>query len=142
MKTIRILVSFFFFAAATSLFAQTDIRPLMKVNVPFQFSVGERSLPAGEYLISSVQPERTIRISSVSGKNSAILAVMPLYKVSPAEKTCLKFNHYNGAYFLAAMESAGQDVARTLPRGKLENEIAKKDAAPESTIVLAELTGR
>jgi hypothetical protein len=142
MKAIRILVSLFLFASATSLFAQTEIRPLMKVKVPFQFSVGERSLPAGEYVISTVQPERTIRISSARGNNSAILAVMPLYKARPAEKTCLKFNHYNGAYFLAELEAAGQDVARTLPRGKLETEIAKKDAAPESTVVLAELTGR
>jgi hypothetical protein len=142
MKSIRILVSLFLFAAATSLFAQMDIRPLMKVNVPFQFSVGEHSLPAGEYLISSVQPERTIRISSVHGKNSAILAVSPLYKQSPSAKTCLTFNHYSGVYFLAEVETAGQDVARTLPHGKLETEVAKKNAAPESTIVLAELTGR
>lgn len=142
MKAIRILVSFFFFAAATSLFAQTDIRPLMKVNVPFQFSVGERSLPAGEYVISSLQPERTIRISSAHGKDSAILAVLPLYKARVSEKTTLTFNHYRGAYFLAEVETAGQSVARTLPRGKLEMEIAKKDSAPESTIVLAELTGR
>jgi hypothetical protein len=142
MKTIRIFVSLFLFAAATSLFAQMDLRPLIKVNVPFQFSVGERSLPAGEYLISAVQPERTIRIRSVHGTSSAILAVMPLYKVRPAEKTCLKFHHYNGAYFLAEVETAGQDVSRTLPKGKLEMEIARKDATPESTIVLAALTGR
>ncbi len=142
MKSIRILVSLFLFAAATSLFAQMDIRPLMKVNVPFQFSVGDHSMPAGEYLISSVQPERTIRISSVHGKNSAILAVSPLYKQSPSAKTFLTFNRYSGSYFLAEVDTAGQDVARTLPHGKLEAEIARKDAAPDTTIVLAELTGR
>ncbi len=142
MKTIRILVSFFFFAAATSLFAQMEIRPLMKVNVPFQFSVGERSFPAGEYLISAVQPERTVRIVSASGNNSAIVQVMPLYKVRTSEKTALTFNHYHGAYFLAEVDVAGTSVARTLPRGKLEMEIAQKDAAPESRIVLAELGRR
>ena len=142
MKTIRILVSFFFFAAATSLFAQIEIRPLMKVNVPFQFSVGEHSFAAGEYLISSIQPERTVRIVSASGNNAEIVQVMPSYKVRTSEKTALTFRHYHGAYFLAKVEVAGTSLARTLRRGKLEMEIAQKDAAPESTIVLAELTGR
>jgi hypothetical protein len=142
MKTIRNLICFCLFAAATSMFAQIDIRPLMKVNVPFQFTVNDHVLPAGEYVISAVQPERTIRISSVHGKNSAILAVSPLYARHVFEKTSLTFNRYGGTYFLEEVQTAGQDVARTLPKGKREMEMASNSGQPKSTTVLAELTGR
>ncbi len=140
MKTVRILISFCLFLAATSLFAQLESRPLMKVNVPFQFTVGDHSLPAGEYRISTVQPERTIRISSERGKAAEILTVSPHY--APSENSRLVFNRYGDSYFLEQIWSAGQDVARNVVQGKREIELAQRGMHPKSTSVLALSSGR
>ena len=57
MKSLRsqITICLLFTAAAITLSAQTTpSQRLMKVNVPFAFSVEDRSLPAGEYLVLTV----------------------------------------------------------------------------------------
>ena len=56
----------------------------MKVNVPFSFGVEGHSLPAGEYLVLTVTPERSIRITSIDGKHSAIVNTLPNYTKEPS----------------------------------------------------------
>lgn len=142
MKTIRTLISFCLFFAATAMFAQLESQPLMKVNVPFQFTVANHTLPAGEYMISTIQPERTIRIASVKGKASEILTVSPLYASRPSANSRLVFNRYGDSYFLAEVWSTGQNVARNVPQGKREIEMASNGTKAQSTNVLGVSTGR
>ena len=66
MKSVRTLIMACLFSTAAGLFAQTVNHQLMKVKVPFSFSVQNQSLPAGEYIIFTVLPERAILISSAS----------------------------------------------------------------------------
>ena len=37
-------------------FAQYDPRPILKVDVPFEFSVGKKTFPAGEYEVVQIAP--------------------------------------------------------------------------------------
>jgi len=67
------------FSTAAGLFAQTVNHQLMKVKVPFSFSVQNQSLPAGEYIIFTVLPERAILITSTDGRYSAIVYTLPNY---------------------------------------------------------------
>lgn len=143
MKTIRTLIWISLVLAATTSFAQQiENRPLMKVNVPFQFMVGEHAYPAGEYVVTSVVPERTLRISSAAGNLATFITVDPMYAQRPSGSDHLVFNRYGSSYFLAEVWIAGINVARTLPKGKWEMEIASKRGNPESATVLAESRGR
>jgi hypothetical protein len=143
MKTIRILICFCLFIAAATMFAQQmENRQLMKVNIPFQFTVGERVFPAGEYEVTSVLPERSLRISSTEGNLAAFITVSPLYAQRPSGNDRLVFNRYGNSYFLEEVWTAGADVARTLARGKWEMEIASNHGKPESTTVLADSSRR
>src|SRR5947207_444662 len=55
--------------------AQTG-RIQLIANIPFEFSIGNKSLPAGEYTVRSISDDSrnvVLRIQSLDGKNSAIL---------------------------------------------------------------------
>lgn len=141
MKNIRTLITLCLFLAATHAFAQLESKPLIKVKVPFQFTVANHTFPAGEYLISTVQPERTIQIAG-NGAKASIQAVSPFYAAHPSENSRLVFHRYGDAYFLEEVWSAGQDVARTLPQSKHELEMAKAGVTPQIATVQGASSGR
>ena len=142
MKNIRTLISLFLLLAATQVFAQLESKPLLKVTVPFQFTVANHTFPAGEYLVSTVQPERTIRISGMATKVSVTQAVSPLYASRPSADSHLVFHRYGDSYFLEEVWSAGLDVARTLPQGKHELEMAKAGITPMIATIRGASSGR
>src|SRR5215469_595980 len=97
MKSLRsqITICLLFTAAAITLSAQTTpSQRLMKVNVPFAFSVETHSLPEGEYLVVTVTPERSIRIASTDGKHSAVVNTLPSYASVPSQNSRLVFHRY------------------------------------------------
>ena len=140
MKSLRsqITICLLFTAAAITLSAQTTpSQRLMKVNVPFAFSVEDRSLPAGEYLVLTVTPERSIRISSTDGKHSAIVNTLPNYAKTPSANSRLVFHKYRDEYFLAQVWTGGQNVARNPISSKRAMEIASSGGKPQTFTVLA-----
>ena len=81
-----------------ALFAQT-INHSVRATVPFQFSVGDKTLEAGQYLISSTQ-EKVITIRNVDNNGFALAlsnAVEDFNVVEPK----LVFHQYGEKYFLA-----------------------------------------
>ena len=92
MKSARTLITISLLFTAAALFAQTTSnRQLMKVDIPFAFAVEDHSLPAGEYLILTVTPERSICVASVDGKHSVIVNDLPNYASEPSETSRLVF---------------------------------------------------
>ena len=141
MKSARTLIAICLLLT-TTLFAQTTpSQRLMKVNVPFSFGVEGHSLPAGEYLVFTVTPERSIRIISSDGKHSAIVNTLPNYASSPSTNSRLVFHKYGNEYFLAQVWTAGQNVARNPLSSKRAMEIASGGGKPETKTIIA-LAGR
>ena len=133
MKSARTLITICLLFTAATLFAQTTpSQRLMKVNVPFAFAVENHSLPAGEYLVLTVTPERSIRIVSTDGKHSAIVNTLPNYAKSPSETSRLVFHRYGDEYFLAQVWTGGQNVARNPLSSKRAMEIASSGGMPET----------
>jgi hypothetical protein len=112
MKARILLIGCLLFSAGSLLGQTTSSQRLMIINVPFSFGVGDQSLPAGQYHIFTVSPERSIRITHANGKHSAIVHTMPHYASSPSENNHLVFHRYADKYFLTEVWTAGQDVAR------------------------------
>jgi hypothetical protein len=137
MKSARTLITTYLLFIAATLFAQTTSQRLMKVNIPFAFGVEDRSLPAGEYLVFTVTPERSIRFISIDGKHSAIVTTMPNYSSLPSENSRLVFHRYGNQYFLAQVWTAGQNVARNPLSSKKAMEIASSGERPETLTVVA-----
>ena len=137
MKTTHTLITICLLFTAATVFAQTESQRLMKVNVPFTFGVEDRSLPAGEYTIFTVTPERSIRIVSADGKHSAVINTLPNYANEPSTNSRLVFHRYGDQYFLAQVWTAYQNVARNPLSGKRAMEIASSGGKPETKIVIA-----
>ena len=138
MKSARTLITISLLFTAAALFAQTTSnRQLMKIDIPFAFAVEDHSLPAGEYLILTVTPERSICVASVDGKHSVIVNDLPNYASEPSETSRLVFLRYGSEYFLAQVWTAGQNVARNLLSSKKAMEIATNGGKPQTIAVIA-----
>ena len=137
MKTARTLITIYLLLTAATLFGQTTSQKLMKVNVPFAFGVENDSLPAGEYLVFAVTPERSIRIVSTDGKHSAIVKTLPNYASLPSENSRLVFHRYGNEYFLAQVWTAGQNVGRNPLSSKRAMESASTGEKPDMFTVVA-----
>jgi hypothetical protein len=109
----------------------------MKVNIPFAFGVEGHSLPAGQYLVFTVTPERSIRIVSTDGKHFAIVNDLPNYASEPSPNSRLVFHRYGNEYFLAQVWTAGQNVARNPLSSKKAMEIASTGERPETFTIMA-----
>ena len=138
MKSARTLITICLLFTAATLFAQTTpSQRLMTVKIPFAFGVEGHALPAGEYLVLTVTPERSIRIASADGKHSAIVNTLPNYASAPSANSRLVFHRYGDDYYLVQVWTAGQNVARNPLSSKRAMEIASSGGKPQTFTVLA-----
>jgi hypothetical protein len=90
--------------------AQTSGRTQLRVDIPFQFNVGDMTMAPGEYIVRSVSDDASdviVKIQSRDGKSSAMLRMMTVE--GPAlESAKLVFNRYGNQYFLAQAWVDGQ----------------------------------
>src|SRR4029434_4962771 len=96
-------------------------------NIPFSFVVGEKTLPAGEYI---VEPNRRDShnvwlVQSRDGHVSALFYTMPVRARDTQEKTKFVFHKYGDQYFLSQIWKAGDNSGRELRMPGLERELAK-----------------
>ena len=101
--------------AASSVFAQAERR--VAVDIPFQFTVGEKTLPAGEYTIEPNRRDSELVwvLRAANGDNATMLVTNPIRSNRPNETSKLVFRRYDGQYFLAQVWKAGRDTGRELP---------------------------
>ena len=137
MKSTRTLITICLLFTAATLFAQTENRPLMKVSIPFSFTVDSQTLPPGQYYVLSVTPERSIRLASIDGKHSATVNDLPNYATSPSPNSRLVFHKFGNEYFLAQVWTGGQNVVRDPLSSKRAMEIASSGGMPETRTVIA-----
>ncbi len=104
--------------AATSLLAQS--KPLIKVNVPFNFVAGAKTLPAGEYQVHSERPF-LVSIQSIDSKSNMNLITHSAQDRHMDGVAALRFNRYGDRYFLSEIWT-GSDVGRQLPKSRAEKE--------------------
>ena len=121
---------------ACFLHAQIDDRPLMKVDIPFAFTVENARLPAGSYLIYEVQLNRLWRVSSADRKRSV------LFHISAGEarpsQAKLTFLHYPTDYVLRRIEGGNDGVVASLFTGKRERQLASNHLPIEEATVNAQ----
>jgi hypothetical protein len=124
MKRITAIALFSIASLATSIGAVAQQG--MKANIPFDFTVGNTKLPAGEYSITSV--EQVVRLRSAD--NSSIATVVSLHSnEEPGSQSELVFLKYGNRYFLhrvlsASISSMDLDIAA----GKAEKEARSQEA--------------
>ena len=106
----------------------------VRANIPFDFTVGEKKLSAGEYSIGRTQPSVDIAISitDVDGHTKAIRLTNAAVTTHPKKKAYLVFHRYGDQYFLSQVWPAGGSIGREFPVSASER--AQREAAKNSGV--------
>ena len=136
MKNLR---SVFFVLAAILLVPAAQAQQKgVKADVPFDFVVGNRAYPAGEYTLrAALNDSGIIRIENVNEVLAAFAPSNSCSKGTPSTETKLVFHRMGGRYFLYQVWTAGNLTGREFPKGRIEVELAQNHESPEVVIVAA-----
>jgi len=117
--------------AAPAAFAQ------LTVNVPFDFTVSSKTLPAGQYEIAPTTSQRVLRIRHADGRGVAL--VSPLFSTGQNSKDEMKlvFHRYGNRYFLSQVWGIVPCSMSELAISKAEKEAATISAKAGSTTLVA-----
>src|SRR5262245_36131521 len=109
------------------LFATTMAAPFavkIRAEIPFDFMVGKKRLPKGEYLIESLNDSGTLTIRHAK-KGKAVTFNTIKQKPTDSPKSKLVFNRYGDQYFLARIWDPSSETILKLNKSKTEKRIAK-----------------
>jgi hypothetical protein len=112
----------------------------MKVNVPFDFVVNGKTLPAGEYRVDGLSTSTsTIAIRNTEQSAKLMALTNGCESIEAADASKLVFHRYGSQYFLAQVWSAGSSEGRELPRSRAEREVASNNQPGPQLVAIAAL---
>jgi hypothetical protein len=111
--------------------AQAQIIGNLETEIPFQFNVGNTTLPAGSYLIHHLEGTdlTVMEITSKDGSVSALFNVESAEAKSTPEKSELIFNKYGDHYFLSELFDEGNVDGNKLLPSRDEKKASKESGA-------------
>lgn len=125
-------------AVAIGAKAQSSNAPRVIATVPFAFTVGDKTLPAGRYTISVLNPSsdrKVLQIRSMNGRSSAMVLTTSVLGIA-ADNSKLVFDHYDDRYVFARAQVAGDSTSFAALRSKSERKQFAK-ANNKSLVVIA-----
>ncbi len=138
----------FVFLALSLLFvvatAQANMSFTLTAKIPFAFSVGTASLPAGEYLVQQ-QANGLLAIRGDGSSSCVTITNTGRTASGTSEGARLVFHRYNEQYFLSEVFGGGGGQAQTLPVSRQEKEylqsgmkkVAENSRQPEVLVIRA-----
>lgn len=118
--TIAIMIVGGIFAVSAQ--AQTSSSQTIRARIPFTFTVGDKSLPAGVYTVRILNPtsdRKALQIRSDDGQTSAIIQTLGVNSAL-ASNTKLVFRRYGDRYFFAQAQMAGETTGLATTRTRAE----------------------
>jgi hypothetical protein len=103
----------------------------IRVKVPFDFVVGEKTLPAGEYTIrenSASGPGANLLINSSQNNVAVITATQPFDLKGGKNRAKLEFTHADGKFFLSRVFIPESEFGRQIRVRYSEDRLAKAEA--------------
>jgi len=113
--------------------AHAQIMGQLEVNVPFEFHVGNSKLPAGKYVIHTLDDSglTVMEISSADGSTSVLFDVQSVEADSAPARNELIFNKYGNRYFLAQLFDEGNRNGGEVVESRYEKKIGQAADAQE-----------
>jgi hypothetical protein len=96
----------------------------IRAEIPFDFMVGSKRMPKGEYFIESVNESGTLLIRNAK-KGKAVYFTAVQNKETEKPKSKLIFRRYNDQYFLARIWDGSSEIIWKIEKSKAEKKIAK-----------------
>jgi hypothetical protein len=100
-------------------------------NIPFEFSVGNQTMPAGEYTVSCTNPASDLKVLQLrtrDGHESVMLRTGSVNRNAPGDAK-LVFNRYGNQYFFAQAWFQADGTGMQASKSRSEKQIARELAA-------------
>jgi hypothetical protein len=130
-------------SAAVSTKAQSTVS--LRANVPFDFIVGEKTLPAGKIKVREISASNSgaLAISNLDKGQSAMRIAHSVWTSKPNDRAKLVFHRYGNSYYLAQVWIPGYDT-REFSKSKSERALERetmlsKNSTPELVTIIADL---
>jgi hypothetical protein len=132
---LMLLVAVTLVTAVVSANAQSN--PI-KANIPFEFIVGDKTLPAGEYTVKPATTGGALAIQNADGKGNVVRMTGPTEQKTRG-RARMVFHRYGHNYFLAEVWDIGTN-GRELAKSKQERAVERELASISSKSELAQST--
>ena len=107
---------------------------MLKADIPFDFLVGDKRLPSGQYHVKSLNPVLT-EIQSKDARSTAIALTTGMQAAKISDVGKLVFNRYGDQYFLSKIWVPSSDTGRQLPKSRFEREVAQRLSNGGTTVI-------
>lgn len=129
----RIVTMVMFIAAVglASAQAQTSGPTILRVDIPFDFSVGNQTLPAGEYRVTCVNAatdQKVLQLREKAG-NATVLVRTSSMIGKVQDNARLVFNRYGDQYFFAQAWLPGDNIGMQAQKSRTEKIRARELAS-------------
>jgi len=116
-----------FAVSAIAANAQTSGR--VYAQIPFDFIVGDKTLSAGRYLVSSrMQDRAALLVQNMKAKEFAIRLTNQVQDRRNRSNTRLVFHRYGQTYFLAEVWQGGESSGWSLRSSKAEQKLQREQS--------------
>jgi hypothetical protein len=104
----------------------------IKAKIPFNFTVGKKTLPAGEYTLTQLSPG----VLKIHGEEAAVLTLAMVDSGARIEAGKLVFNRYASQYFLSQLDVRSGSLRYTLPTSSSEKKLRRSTSDHEALAIL------
>lgn len=117
------------FLAVSSAQAQTS-NVALTATIPFEFSVKNQTWPAGEYIVSCLNPTSPNKVLRISGKDGgAVLFLQTSTTIGQVKDDArLVFRRYDDQYFLAQAWMPADSTGLMIPKSRREKELEHRSS--------------
>lgn len=145
---LTLILTLAFVTAVVSANAQTP--SYIKANVPFQFVIGDRMLPAGNYTVKGMTiTSDAIQVRNEDGNTSAMRLTNTMEARASQQQAKMVFHRYGNQYYLAEVwdgVSNGRQLLSSSTERAIEREWKKRpqtelaiNNCPETVTIIASL---
>lgn len=125
--------------------AVASVRPQVSnkviANIPFAFSVGYKTMPAGEYTVLQINNSNGLLIQSMDGKTSAVRLSSGVESSKTQSLARLVFHRYGEHYFLAQVwndsDKTGRELTKSQEERNIESELASNETKETVEVIAA-----
>jgi hypothetical protein len=123
----RTFASFLLGVLTLGLSAQAQHAEAIKVNIPFEFSVGDMVFPAGSYSLVNEAPA-ILDLRTAEGRTLARVLTNSVETSNAPASPRLDFYSEGGRYSLAQVWQENYSIGREVPQSKAWAKVAKRQS--------------
>jgi len=116
------------FVAMSSAKAQTSASRQLIATIPFEFSVGDKAMPAGDYTVRQINPASDRAVLQLRRKDGSASAMVQTTSIlgKTQESAKLVFHRYGDRYFFAQAWTTGDSEVLEAPRSRGERGMVER----------------